>query len=318
MRTLVAGALALLRRVVGRGAAGGRAHPVYRLGSQTARFLRTIGPSLTSAELGWIISLGESERALQEHRASLRNVYLDMAAIDHDAIAMKARIDAFLSEPAGSLARTLAPIRNQAPPESKRTIERAINAAARLATEARDVLDTADTLVAARGCLDRVAATHRDVLPETLEKMLGGTKVSDRLQAISAPVSARWLLARAGEIERSVGRQRTCYEDLVVQLERSAAAVGLELERVRSKTRGLEEYVRELTILLDAARANRHAAAFKKTLRTARQHHKRLQRDDRFAHSKERVAGLPSHAAINGWKALHAMHPRSITREDGA
>jgi hypothetical protein len=25
---------------------------------------------------------------------------------------------------------------------------------------------------------------------------------------------------------------------------------------------------------------------------------------------------LPSHAAINEWKALHAMHPRPIMRED--
>lgn len=318
MSGLVARALTWCRNAIGGTAARGAAYPARKLGAQTARFLRAIGPSLTSSELGWIISLGESEGVIQELRASLRDVYLDMAAVDRDAIAMKERIDAFLSEPGGSLARTLAPIRDQAPSESKRSIERALDAASRLVTEARSVLDTADTLVAARARLEGVAARHQDVLPETLEKMLRGTKVSDRLKAISSPVSARYLLAGVGEMEQSVERQRACYEELALQLERSALAVGIEPERVRSKTRGLEEYTRELATLLDAACADRHGAALKKTLRTAHRHQKRLQADGRFARSHEQVAGMPSHKAILEWKALHAMHPRPVTREDGA
>lgn len=317
VRAVISSALDWLRRVIGAGTADAVRYPAGKMGRQTTRFLRTVGPSLSGSELDWITSLGESEGVLSYLRTSLSDLGRGAAAIDRDANAMKARIDAFLSEPGGLLVRTLAPIRNQAPAESKRRIETARMEASRLVTDARSVLDTVDSLVTAKARLDALVAKHRGVLPETLDRMLGGTRIADRLQTVSAPASARRLLAGVEEIERSIERQKSLYEDLARELERSASAAGIDSEALRRKACGLEEYTRALEAKVDATFASRRSAAFKRALRTARQHHKRLEADGGFVRSGESVEGMPSHAAIREWKALHVMKPIVALQESG-
>lgn len=301
--------IAWFLRKSGRGSADSAAYPSRALGSQTARLMRAIGCALTNSERDWIASLGESERDLATLRDSLTKVQLAGTAVDRDARAVTARIDAFLSEPGGLLARTLAPIRNQSPAESRRRIEKALTVASRLVTDARNVLDTAETLSVALARVKRITARHHGVVPGIVERSLDGAHVSDRLQAVGGPESARRMIAEIVEIERSIERQRTSYENLARELERVAPAAGIDPGEVRGKTTGIEEYTRELAVRVDAVCGDRLGAAFKGTLHTARQHNNYLAANEDFARSRSRVEGISTHAAMREWKGLHAMKP---------